>query len=47
VLKEVPGYADITAKDTEYVLEEAGFKARADVDFDEFLEVCFIRTNES
>ncbi|KAK7035830.1 glycerol-3-phosphate dehydrogenase [Favolaschia claudopus] len=40
LLKEVPGYADITAKDTEYVLEEAGFKAREDVDFDEFLEIC-------
>ncbi|KAJ7684515.1 FAD dependent oxidoreductase-domain-containing protein [Mycena polygramma] len=40
VLKEVPGYADIPAKDCDYVLEEAGFKARADVDFDEFLEIC-------
>jgi glycerol-3-phosphate dehydrogenase len=39
VLKEVPGYADIPAKDCEYVLEEAGFKSRVDVDFDEFLEV--------
>ncbi|KAJ7348999.1 hypothetical protein DFH08DRAFT_807587 [Mycena albidolilacea] len=28
------------AGDTEYVLEKAGFKARADVDFDEFLEIC-------
>ncbi|KAF7359183.1 Glycerol-3-phosphate dehydrogenase [Mycena sanguinolenta] len=41
---EVPGYADITAKDTEYVLEEAGFKARVDVDFEEFLEVCVLST---
>ncbi|KAJ7849319.1 FAD dependent oxidoreductase-domain-containing protein [Mycena leptocephala] len=40
VLKEVPGYADIPAKDCEYVLEEAGFKSRVDVDFDEFLEIC-------
>lgn len=40
VLQEVPGYEGIPAKDCEYVLEEAGFKARTDVDFDEFLEIC-------
>lgn len=39
VLKEVPGYEEMSAKDCEYVLEEAGFKRRVDVDFDEFLEV--------
>ncbi|KAJ7491186.1 FAD dependent oxidoreductase-domain-containing protein [Mycena latifolia] len=40
VLQEVPGYEGIPAKDCEYVLEEAGFKTRTDVDFDEFLEIC-------
>jgi len=40
VLQEVPGYEGIPTKDCEYVLEEAGFKTRADVDFDEFLEIC-------
>ncbi|KAJ6620300.1 FAD dependent oxidoreductase-domain-containing protein [Mycena sp. CBHHK59/15] len=40
VLKEVPGYEEIPAKDCDYVLEEAGFKSRVDVDFDEFLEIC-------
>lgn len=39
VLREVPGYEDIPAKDCDYVLEEAGFKTNVDVDFDEFLEV--------
>ncbi|KAJ6606359.1 FAD dependent oxidoreductase-domain-containing protein [Mycena vulgaris] len=40
VLQEVPGYEGIPAKDCDYVLEEAGFKTRTDVDFDEFLEIC-------
>ncbi|KAJ7460903.1 FAD dependent oxidoreductase-domain-containing protein [Mycena galericulata] len=40
VLREVPGYEEIPSKDYEYVLEEAGFKKRVDVDFDEFLEIC-------
>ena len=40
LLKEVPGYEGVAAKDCEYALEEAGFKKHADVDFDEFLEVC-------
>jgi glycerol-3-phosphate dehydrogenase len=46
VLKEVPGYEDVAAKDCEYVLEEAGFNDRNNVDFDEFIEVrltaCFV-----
>lgn len=41
VLKEVPGYDRISPKDCDYVLEEAGFKARVDIDFDEFIEVSF------
>ena len=40
VLKEVPGYEDIQGKDCEYVLEEAGFASRTDMNFDEFVEVC-------
>ncbi|KAJ7184402.1 FAD dependent oxidoreductase-domain-containing protein [Mycena filopes] len=40
VLSEVPAYAGMSAKDCEYVLEEAGFKGRVDLDFDEFLEIC-------
>lgn len=39
LLNELPGYEGISEKDYEYVLEEAGFKERVDVDFDEFLEV--------
>jgi glycerol-3-phosphate dehydrogenase len=41
VLKEVPGYEDVAMKDCEYVLEEAGFSSRKDVNFDEFVEVFF------
>ncbi|KAJ7221662.1 FAD dependent oxidoreductase-domain-containing protein [Mycena pura] len=40
VLREVPGYENISQKEYDYVLEEAGFKTRADLDFDEFLEIC-------
>jgi glycerol-3-phosphate dehydrogenase len=39
LLNELPGYEGIPRKDFEYVLEEAGFKGRSDVDFDEFVEV--------
>jgi glycerol-3-phosphate dehydrogenase len=38
LLKEVPGYEDTPVKDCEYVLEEAGFATRVDMDFDEFVE---------
>lgn len=40
VLKEIPGYADITKKELDYVLEEAGLQ-EGGVNFDEFIEVEF------
>ncbi|KAF9459214.1 FAD dependent oxidoreductase-domain-containing protein [Collybia nuda] len=40
VLREVPGYAEISEKECLYVLEEAGFGAGADIGFHEFVEVC-------
>ncbi|KAF8887091.1 DAO-domain-containing protein [Infundibulicybe gibba] len=40
ILEEVPSYGSISEKDYEYVLEEAGFKDRKVMDFDEFLEIC-------
>ncbi len=40
VLKEVPGYEDVSRNDYDYVLEEAGFQSRESVDFDEFVEIC-------
>ena len=39
LVKTLPGYELVKPKDYEYVLEEAGFKNKADVDFDEFVEV--------
>ena len=38
ILKEIPGYADITKKELDYVLDEAGLRERK-VNFDEFIEV--------
>ena len=38
ILKEIPAYADITKKELDYVLDEAGLRERA-VSFDEFIEV--------
>jgi glycerol-3-phosphate dehydrogenase len=35
----VPGYESIGPKETDYVLAEAGFVNRKDLDFDEFVEV--------
>ncbi|KAI0357605.1 DAO-domain-containing protein [Trametes cingulata] len=40
LVKGLPGFEGIRAKDYEYVLEEAGFKGQKDVDFDEFVEIC-------
>lgn len=34
------GYETITGKEISYVLEEAGFRRRDELDFDEFVEVC-------
>jgi glycerol-3-phosphate dehydrogenase len=39
LLKELPGYEGVHPKDFDYVLEEAGFGEKADMDFDEFVEV--------
>ncbi|TFK34145.1 DAO-domain-containing protein [Crucibulum laeve] len=39
LVKEVPGYAGVSRKEYDYVLEEAGFKNRKDMDFEEFVEV--------
>ncbi|KAJ3714082.1 FAD dependent oxidoreductase-domain-containing protein [Lentinula raphanica] len=44
VLRKVPGYQEMSAsdlsKDLNYVIEEAGFKGRKDIDFEEFVEIC-------
>ncbi|KAJ4477372.1 FAD dependent oxidoreductase-domain-containing protein [Lentinula aciculospora] len=44
VLREVPGYQDMLAsdlnKDLNYVIEDAGFKGRKEVGFEEFVEIC-------
>ncbi|KAF7969366.1 hypothetical protein HWV62_27492 [Athelia sp. TMB] len=40
LLKELPGYEGISGKDFDYVLEEAGLGRKADMDFDEFVEIC-------
>ncbi len=39
ILRQVPGYEGITKKELEYVLEEAGFRGREELDWEEFLEV--------
>ncbi|TFK31818.1 FAD dependent oxidoreductase-domain-containing protein [Crucibulum laeve] len=39
LVKEVPGYASVSRKEYDYVLEEAGFRNRKDMDFEEFVEV--------
>jgi len=40
LLKDQPGYENISGKELDYVFEEAGFSHRTDLDADEFLEVC-------
>ena len=39
LVKGLPGFEAVNAKDYDYVLEEAGFSKAQDVDFDEFVEV--------
>jgi glycerol-3-phosphate dehydrogenase len=39
IIKDIPGYEDIAAKDYDYALQEAGFAGRVDIDLDEFIEV--------
>ncbi|GJF00671.1 glycerol-3-phosphate dehydrogenase [Phanerochaete sordida] len=40
LVQALPGFETVKPKDYDYVLEEAGFKNQADVDFDEFVEIC-------
>ncbi|KAJ3809456.1 DAO-domain-containing protein [Lentinula aff. lateritia] len=44
VIRQVPGYQEMLAsdldKDLNYVIEEAGFKGRKEVGFEEFVEIC-------
>lgn len=40
IIKGLSNFDAIKPKDYEYVLEEAGFAKQAEVDFDEFVEVC-------
>ena len=42
LIKGLPGYGGVKAKDFEYVLEEVGFISGGSVDFDEFVEVRFL-----
>ena len=39
ILKDVTGYSEITKKELNYVLYEAGLKGRGEVDLDQFIEV--------
>ncbi|OBZ69059.1 Glycerol-3-phosphate dehydrogenase, mitochondrial [Grifola frondosa] len=40
LVRGLPGYEGVKAKDYEYVREEAGFTRAEDVDFDAFVEIC-------
>ncbi|OJT09929.1 hypothetical protein TRAPUB_13566 [Trametes pubescens] len=40
LVQGLAGFEGVRQKDFDYVLEEAGFKANKDVDFDEFVEIC-------
>ena len=42
LVRGLPGFEAVNAKDYDYVLEEAGFSKAQDVDFDEFVEVGFV-----
>ncbi|KAF8965939.1 FAD dependent oxidoreductase-domain-containing protein [Flammula alnicola] len=39
VLQAVPGYSEISKKELDYVLEEAGLKGQGEIGFDEFIEI--------
>jgi len=41
ILKEIPGYSEISQKEVNYVIDEAGMRDGV-VNFDEFIEVCFV-----
>ncbi|KAI0081559.1 DAO-domain-containing protein [Panus rudis PR-1116 ss-1] len=40
IVKSLPEFKDVKRKDFEYVIEEVGFAAEREVDFDGFVEVC-------
>jgi glycerol-3-phosphate dehydrogenase len=39
ILKDITGYSEITKKELNYVLDEAGLKGQEEVDLDQFIEV--------
>ncbi|KAF8869007.1 DAO-domain-containing protein [Gymnopilus junonius] len=39
VLKDVPGYAEVSEKELDYVLNEAGLTGQVEFNFDEFIEI--------
>ena len=39
ILKDVTGYSEITKKELNYVLDEAGLRGQGEVDLDQFIEV--------
>ena len=41
ILKAITGYSEITKKELNYVLDEAGLKEQGEVDLDQFIEVSF------
>lgn len=41
ILRSVPGYPEISKKELDYVVAEAGMDGQKEVDLDEFIEVCF------
>lgn len=41
ILKDVTGYSEISQKELNYVLDEAGLKGQGEVDLDQFIEVSF------
>jgi glycerol-3-phosphate dehydrogenase len=45
LLKDLQWYEEIPLKDYDYVLDEAGFRGRVDVDFHEFVEVSSTAAN--
>jgi glycerol-3-phosphate dehydrogenase len=42
ILKSVPGYPEISKKELDYVVAEAGMDGQTEVDLDEFIEVRFL-----
>ena len=42
ILKDATGYSEISKKELNYVLDEAGLKGHGEVDFDQFIEASFL-----